>query len=813
MSSLDDSNNEEEVDAAFQAVLARATDDNERKTLRQWRLSSRCPGENGDKFVNMLTELNNNAELLSAYVLFFGRSTATTPRRSNLRGSDSLATNLQTPRSEPPPNLPAEELLLADYHVPPAAAASAEEATATHHASPVDLLDKALNGIIDKLTHPHPAPFLPVVQSTGYGKTRAVLELAKRRKVVYLPWKVLEGSWSVPPLLSELLSQFQGMPQNLDTEPLCETKWLRFLTAVITCASAYNSPEELYNAQIMEDRRLGDFYVRLKKEWTKLTSPDHSPFRRPILKQDGAAGDSNREKGEIKKVHYDDAEKIDHNSIVVCLDEVTALPNFAFRAYRRAAKYKGVLSIFCDTAASICQLASSKDHSSSLNGGSLGFFSPPIYEMSTLDIHWDAKKGDDDYPNLFCAGRPRWWSHYQVRLRKNNNETQALLSLISLAENLLTGRSEVVANEPMLKVSGGSINRVDPGMVAIFACRYFLGKSSKLSSLLAKHSLATITHVSSDRDVVECTYPSEPILAEASARYTKDDEKLKTVLSHVMASFHNEPKLLEAPRGDVGEMCAAALLGITMDSIRQDLNHESMSEAVPLDRLLSVFQFPDKNVTAGRTIAKEWTVNFTHFVRPWWVPLEADLLFMWKRRMAYYVPVGVNGLDLLIAIKRKDEDVYGTLRVQVKNYSDKIAAGKRAKILSKLWPGDCPPLFEKEVFSVGLLICLGEVDSFCSLYNYDNRRRWPDPRRSEATKPERLVLQLATSFPDVGMLNTGTCFRSVALAVPLLLQISTPSREDVPSSDFEHDSLYRKIIDHHHGDAEKKRKFENSDNK
>jgi hypothetical protein len=39
-------------------------------------------------------------------------------------------------------------------------------------------------------------------------------------------------------------------------------------------------------------------------------------------------------------------------------------------------------------------------------------------------------------------------------------------------------------------------------------------------------------------------------------------------------------------------------------------------------------------------------------------------------------------------------------------------------------------MIEKEVVSVGLLLCLGEVDSFGSLYNYDNHRLWPAPRPS-----------------------------------------------------------------------------------
>jgi hypothetical protein len=193
---------------------------------------------------------------------------------------------------------------------------------------------------------------------------------------------------------------------------------------------------------------------------------------------------------------------------------------------------------------------------------------------------------------------------------------------------------------------------------------------------------------------------------------------------------------------------------------------------------------------------------------------------MYKRRMAYYVPTEVNGLDLLIAIKRRDQDIYGTLRVQVTNYSNKIAAGERSRILSKLWPRDCPPMIEKEVFSVGLLLCLGEVDSFGSLYNYDNHRLWlapcPSMKDPAPTIPERLVLQLATSFPDPGLLNKEACFRRVALAVPLLLKIGAPSREDGPSSDFEHGSLYRKVIEHHHqhqyhDDEAKKRKLENSD--
>ena len=79
---------------------------------------------------------------------------------------------------------------------------------------------------------------------------------------------------------------------------------------------------------------------------------------------------------------------------------------------------------------------------------------------------------------------------------------------------------------------------------------------SKIAPLLAKHSLATIVHISDDRSSVHVAYPSEPILAEASARYTVEMKNRKKVLAHVFAAF-NSTKLLDPPRGDTGEMCAA----------------------------------------------------------------------------------------------------------------------------------------------------------------------------------------------------------------------------------------------------------------
>jgi hypothetical protein len=546
---------------------------------------------------------------------------------------------------------------------------------------------------------------------------------------------------------------------------------------------------------------------------------------------------------DVKKVHYRDAEKITENSPTVCLDEVTALPNSVYRAFRRAAKQSGVLSIFCDTANSICELMPSNDHSSSLNGGSLGEFSPPIIEMRTIDTHWDETKTDEDYCNLFCAGRPRWWSYYTIKLNESNRDTDvAIQSLVELATNLLTGYQQVDDSPNLLKVSPAleldNIKCVDPIKVAIFTCRFSLGEFSKLSSLLVRHSLATITSVSSSRELVGCNYPSEPVLAEASARYTNDQEKLRDVLSHVLASFHDQLKLLEAPRGDLGEMCAAALLGFTMDSIRQSLKHAAMSQTVPLKELLSVFGCVHDNELSTKLV-DQWDVNFSHFVRTNWPLTESNLFLMWKRRLAYYVPEGTMGLDLLVSIKRRkkapedneatpgsskmepakgnsgpgpqeegaqdkeqDTATYGTLRIQVKDNSNKIANGLRTTILGKLWPSKCPPDIPNETFSVGLLLCLGEVESCWSLHDYDTQRlclgQNEEPRANRrAQTPKRFVLQLATTFPTADSLREKPCFQHVAVAAPLLAKICEPSSKEERPDSFEQDALRQRIESHH----------------
>jgi hypothetical protein len=213
----------------------------------------------------------------------------------------------------------------------------------------------------------------------------------------------------------------------------------------------------------------------------------------------------------------------------------------------------------------------------------------------------------------------------------------------------------------------------------------------------------------------------------------------------VNAAFNNRTKLLDAPRGDVGEMCAAALLGFLMDTIRVTKAQKYMSEPVPLLDLLQYFGITKEL----HSLVDDWEINFTHFTRPHHVPTEHHLQVMWKRRLAYYVPDGCAGLDLLIAIKNKKCGTYGTLRVQVKNHKSKITAGAGNKILDKLLPKKCPPAVPDEKLSVGLLLCAGDVEACCNIVRYDDGKAFArESSRTKKPSSTQKLLQLSAGFPS-----------------------------------------------------------------
>lgn len=174
-----------------------------------------------------------------------------------------------------------------------------------------------------------------------------------------------------------------------------------------------------------------------------------------------------------------------------------------------------------------------------------------------------------------------------------------------------------------------------------------------------------------------------------------------------------------------------------------------MSQTVQLMNLLKlVYHNCDsfKKDAAVKSIVTKWGVNFTHFVRPSCQPSEHDLEIMWNRRMAYYVPDGCKGLDMLIPLQNQEsKHKYGTLRVQVKNYSHRIRPFECKKYLEKLRPSQCPPKMENEPFSVGLVLSVNKIHECYQLLSGPDYTHC-DQKQENQQSLKNPVLQLATSF-------------------------------------------------------------------
>ena len=645
--------------------------------------------------------------------------------------------------------------------------------------NPVNVLDSQLTFIIESSKDTsgfHIAPFVCLVQSTGQGKTRTVVELGKKgpKKIVYLPCKDMEdNTWMVPDVLKSVI---QGIEHEAAQNKygICEKKWCKFLDAVTECVGRYEDHKALHDAQITQEGSLGSFYDRLKTIWDEKVTPKKNPLIVRSCLKPTSKGVSQKAKAS-ETISFDDDDRgvlvyptpeFSEDNIVICLDEVSALSEIAYKTYRRAAKFKQILSIFSDTAASVYKVNPPNDHSTSTGQGKLGIPLPPIFRFHTIDLYWEPvdskeKPTSEEYLKLFCAGRPRWGS-FVKSIKDVASDTELIAKLVELATQLLTkipvlDDSEnrllsVLAPEHNQQENKASFS-VKPNMVACFACRFAIEPRSKISSILAKHCLASITDISPNREYLETSYMSEPVLAEASATYTSNPDNMKEVLKHVQASFSPNTSLLEAPRGDTGEMCVAALLGFMMDSIRMDKKSKYMSVPVPLSSLLGKFKCWDEPAQKEtQHLVDEWEVNFTHFYRPYWTPTKDDLHVLWCRRCAYYVPAGHKGLDLLMPIRNTKTAEYGTIRVQVKNYKNKITQSERKEILTKLWPQNCAPYRKDEPFTVGLLITTGEIEEGVALYNLSNRKlkfsRYGGTSVTPKKRPRRTVSSIIENDTD-----------------------------------------------------------------
>ena len=515
------------------------------------------------------------------------------------------------------------------------------------------------------------APFLVIVQSSGYGKTRTVLELCRERRAVYLLCHDIEGGLSSPSVIQSMIQRIFDNKNDKDSRERIASKMLECITL---CASKYATPADLFNAQLLSSGEFGPFYSELKTEWERKRTPDVSPlksdscisssFVNPLLSMSSALP-------ERLIVIFDEA-----MSLVLSSSD-DACP---YRCIRRVLKPLGIVGIFLDTSAKIAELIPGNASSDRREG--LGLFCPPILDIDTVDVFSD---------HLFTMGRPLW--HMQLTHR-----TKSLNELVFFAAHKLCPFEGSV-------ISAASL-------CALFVCRFGLNPRHQLSTTLVEKNLATLVAVSEDRTECVTKYLSEPILSEASAwctTYGGIDRSADRVLDEVVKFLQSG--LLECGQGERGEVAAAAALGYLADDMRRQGAYDAVTANMSAEFSAVDFLYRICGTFVCRSL-DGFLLNFTHFYRAPTAPDKLILSTCWDRHAALYVPAGEEGIDLLIVMKKELD--FATIRVQVKNFSARISEFAAVNFLRKLSPLRCVPRME-EPFSVALVLGVGGggVDSIC----------------------------------------------------------------------------------------------------
>jgi len=356
-------------------------------------------------------------------------------------------------------------------------------------------------------------PYFPVIQSSGYGKSRFIIQFFQERSLPSIYWSF--GPYSVP--RQNVVLERSLTPLSLEDLTHC------FAAKIVDVIS---NPEPLVSISA-----------------SKSISED-----------------------EISK----SLSKIDPVELTFIIDEVSrisSVSDHAIRALRRATglirKHAGHLKtvfIFMDTFSSISHVSppmmldpSHRPGSSSEEVSSIRY--PPFIFNETFDIlsKTDVSKHDEilDLEHLCCLGRPLWAAYLQTELR----DVSKLLEYAGEKVFCCTSQTPVAQMTPI-------------ALLASIFCRVavHLSPFSMLVHSLVSGHMATALHLSKHRDAIYVCYPSEPILAIASRQRISSSEyklgvldALKSALSQGI--FEKEHR---------GEIVGQLVLLYAMDSCWKD---------------------------------------------------------------------------------------------------------------------------------------------------------------------------------------------------------------------------------------------------
>jgi hypothetical protein len=570
--------------------------------------------------------------------------------------------------------------------------------------------------------NPYYAPYIVINQSSGYGKSRLIKEVAHHISTIYFCFRE-SNSTDFPPGLLPIEWFSPAFTQAKSSNSLLDYAEFVLLSSLKLMLEFKMDNQTLIDSQVSPS---SDFHNTLHKSINPVSFSDDD--LESIAGQ--IQGFEMKELGSPILFVFDEAsfllQKLDH----IKTTDPDGIQDL-FRAFRRALKtlvrdYKlfplRIFGIFLDTSPKISKFAPSLEFDPSAKNSRLKLM-PVYYEMETFDCFYNAKFasgecqltvsylrtrfGCDSY---YLYGRPVWGSQCAVAISSNDDEKKE-------------------ANRFILKLA---IDKLSNPQLSLQYLVCFLQRcgwngmpSFEMAEQLVASHMATLYYVSPCRTTFTLTYPSEPILSEAAAYITgaKDgyligvEEILKFVRTHQLNT------------GSMGELIARLLCLFAVDYARW-INHR-----YHVSKPVSVLKFLEGLVhsayrrlfsTISSKIAKS-VLNFNHFiVRSDQSQFMLDLAGPALRRCAAFSCKPLQcGIDLAIPIL-SEENEPSFIFIQVNNTTSMLSNEKLSQCLDKMKPQS---VFGHESFS--------DRDSFLKLIflfhsSGPKRRKWESESESES---------------------------------------------------------------------------------
>ncbi|RLN43561.1 hypothetical protein BBJ28_00005673 [Nothophytophthora sp. Chile5] len=535
-------------------------------------------------------------------------------------------------------------------------------------------------------------PCTTIVQSSGFGKSRLLRELAlstrakdARMKVLYVC--VREGFSSGYPVRTaawpEDLFPFVSLHRNSN---------YYFQERLSSCL------QTVFHNAMRDWDSVGDYcFAHLELLTQGNSTYDRLTRKIPDTSADQTDQCASFEQRRILVLALDEARQLletsqqDPTGWFRRLGPALDLANAALA--RKYGRFAGIFAVLVDTNPMIATLIPSSSSSRETTADNDVLF-PPFVLTQTMDVFLDAdmkqkckegavttgsefyrelvQRGKEEMRNsLADMGRPLW-QQYKIAKGEPGSLKDEWNDLLALAACKL-----VVGQAPYQVTKRDSSSLY--GVPALL-CRLGIRPCSwsPLASRVVADHMAVLSHVSPARDEFVSSYSSEPILAFGAARVWYESYKVncrgyieesrrplleRLILPKLAPMLHRE--MLDTD--SVGELVARIVLLLAMDTIGVVVSDVETKrcydgEFYSVATFLRTLSGDSTEVLVGENKTdvplvddllapwKEWKVGFSHFVQLSTEPSEEVLWAMLARRAACALPRDFGSIDLLIPI-------------------------------------------------------------------------------------------------------------------------------------------------------------------